>query len=586
MLYYGIYTRKSDDDRSITEKSIGEQLAECTSIVERDSLSVLQTWEESRSARHPNRRVGYSELIKLIRHGRIQGIVCWHVNRLVRNMEEGGVLAQMLIDGMLKEVRTPSAIYRTGDNIMPLVIEAASATQYSLDHAKAVKRGMDGSFRAGGCTNKAPQGYRNVRDPLNLKKGLVERDPDRFDLVRKGWDLILTGSYSVKQVITTLNQTWGFRTRPTRKGGNKPLSYSAAYGIFSNPFYAGFVHRKGELVKGTHEAMVTVDEFARVQSIMHHASFEAPRVKEYPYTGLMRCAYCGQQITGEVKRLRDGRLWENYHCSDANLTCTKQGMSRSKVEALILQQLTSIEIEPILLQEAGENIRRAIANTSSNTLAVVESQEAELRECNKRLQRLSDMWLDGVLNDAARYRELEERELAQKNRITMEIERMRNAVQTTEQNLSRSLKFLGNVTHKLLTSSDKAKKEICRAVATSYIFDGRRKTIVIDIHPLLKELVSYVQRFGRLEPQETGSDKQRKLPPSEAVFFGGEMSCGLEVPASMQQQLSGALFPDLWPDEACDPSLSEKKLRPLGSEHTQGLNGVQSRHRDWAGRGV
>jgi site-specific DNA recombinase len=425
---------------------------------------------------------------------------------------------------------------------MPLVIEAASATQFSLDHAKAVIRGLEGSFRAGGCTNKAPQGYRNVRDPLNLKKGLVERDPERFDVIRKAWDLVLTGGSSLKHVTATLNGAWGFRTRPTRNGGNRPLSYSGAYFMFTNPFYAGFVHRKGELVQGNHEPMVTPEEFERAQAMLHRTSFEAPRVKEYAYTGLMRCAHCGQQITGEVKRLRDGRLWENYHCSDANLTCTKRGLSREKVETLIFTKLATLEIDPILLEAAGQSMRRYLHQQPQSSQALMRTQEAELEECTKRLQRLSDMWLDGVLTDPNRYRELELKELTRKNELLLAQTNLRSQAETTEKNLSRSLSFLVSVRSALKQGDQKRKKEICRALATSYVFDGRSKTIEIEIHPLLKELVSFARHFSALEPGENGSDKQRKLPLVDAVFVGGEFRDGLECFASMHELLKNGLF--------------------------------------------
>ncbi|MCC6687209.1 MAG: recombinase family protein [Fimbriimonadaceae bacterium] len=543
MLNYGIYTRKSDDDRSVTEKSIREQLAECQHLVERSGLKVVRTWEESRSARHPNRRTGYRELISAIEAGEVQGVVCWHVNRLVRNMEEGGKLAQLLIEGTLKEIQTPSAIYRTGDNIMPLVIEAASATQFSLDHAKAVSRGLEGSFRSGGCTNKAPQGYRNVRDPLNLKRGLIERDPERFDVVRRTWELLIHTGCTLKQATRTMNDVWGFRTRPTRNAGNRPLSYSGAYFMFTNPFYAGFVHRKGELVKGNHEPMVTADEFERVQANLKRGSFSAPRVKEYAYTGLMRCAHCGQQITGEVKRLRDGRLWENYHCSDANLRCTKKGLSRERVEKLIFGELAQLEIEPTLLDAAKENILRHIENSPGSNEAILQSQQAELEECEKRIRRLSDIWLDGVMTDPERYRELEARELERKSEITFEMERLRHQIETSKVNLTRSIRFLKDARSFLKSADADVKKKIFRALATSYVFDGHAKSITTTIHPLLIEMVSYARKFKRLEPQKIGSGSKRKLPLAEAVFVGGDSKSGLESIARLKSALNQDAFP-------------------------------------------
>lgn len=548
MLRYGIYTRKSDDDRSVTEKSISEQMAECARLAERDGLSVGATWEESQSARYPHRRPKYKELIALIERGRINSIVCWHINRLVRNMEEGGKLAQLLIDGTIREIRTPSAVFRTGDNIMPLVIEAASATQFSIDHAKTVKRGMVGSFRAGGCINSAPQGYRNGRDPLNLKKGVVLRDPERFATVRRGWDLMLTGTCTIRQVVDTMNDEWGFRTRPTRKRAGGPLSYSAAYQLFRNPFYAGSVRCNGEMVKGRHEPMVTPDEFDRVQQILRRGDRSAPRTRAYAFTGMMRCVHCGQQVTAEVKRLRDGRLWENYHCADSRLKCTKLGMSRSKVFRRVALELDALEIAPELLALAVENIRRYLESGLVKNGTVIAAQEAALQQTEGRLERLAEMWLDGLITDRAKFAELEKRETAKKNEIAARIRRATTETDRINKNLERSAAFLTKAQSEFKVADDNRIKELSLALADGYLFDGRQKTIEIKVAPLLTEMVKFARKLGRIEPPNTGSGTQKEPTLVGSVPFGGTKGQPIEPGAPLVDTLRGELFPNVWDD--------------------------------------
>ena len=275
MLRYGLYARKSDDDRRVTERSIGEQVAECRRVQDANGLDVVEVWEESRSAQVPNDRPLWSELVRRIKAGKVDAILCWHINRLVRNMEEGGELVQLFVDGKVKEIRTPHSVHRTGDNVLPLVIEAAAATQYSIDLKNTVRRSMRAKAAAGGFNGMAPQGYLNARDPMNGKRGTVVRDPERFDLVRKAWDLMLTGGLTVQRVTETLNGAWGYRTRPTPRGGNRPLSMNGLYQTFRSPFYAGFVASEGELVRGAHEAMVTADEYHRVQEILGRNTYRA-----------------------------------------------------------------------------------------------------------------------------------------------------------------------------------------------------------------------------------------------------------------------------------------------------------------------
>lgn len=54
----------------------------------------------------------------------------------------------------------------------------------------------------------------------------ILKDPERFPLIRKAWDWMLTGNYVPSQILDKLNNEWGFRTRKWKKYGDKPMSRS------------------------------------------------------------------------------------------------------------------------------------------------------------------------------------------------------------------------------------------------------------------------------------------------------------------------------------------------------------------------
>jgi DNA invertase Pin-like site-specific DNA recombinase len=93
VLRYALYARKSDDDTKVTEKSIGEQVAVLLGMAQTQGLPVVATYEESSSAKTPGKRPLFTRLLRQIEHGEVNALLCWHVNRLARNMEEGGKLA-------------------------------------------------------------------------------------------------------------------------------------------------------------------------------------------------------------------------------------------------------------------------------------------------------------------------------------------------------------------------------------------------------------------------------------------------------------------------------------------------------------
>lgn len=58
----------------------------------------------------------------------------------------------------------------------------------------------------------APEGYLN--DRINKT---IYKDPVRFPLLRKAIDLMLTGEYSVQQILEIMNNEWGYRTVKRKK---------------------------------------------------------------------------------------------------------------------------------------------------------------------------------------------------------------------------------------------------------------------------------------------------------------------------------------------------------------------------------
>ena len=74
------------------------------------------------------------------------------------------------------------------------------------------------------------------------------------------------------KVFRTLNNEWGYGTRPTAKLGGDKLSKASFYRILSDPYYAGLMLRKidGKLYEqiGHHKTMVTMEQFQVIQMIL------------------------------------------------------------------------------------------------------------------------------------------------------------------------------------------------------------------------------------------------------------------------------------------------------------------------------
>ncbi len=521
MLRYALYTRKSDERREVTEKSTHEQLTECRHLAQGRG-QIVREFQESKSAKVPGVRPLFDELVRLIEKGEVNAVLCWKVDRLARNMKEGGALSQLLIDGKIKEIRTPHACHKPGDNILPLVLETATSTQYSLDLKINVERGLTGHFERGGWNACAPQGYRNDRDIVNPKVGIIVADEPRFTLLRKGWDMMLTGAYGPSEVARTLNDVYGYRTRKTVHRGGTALSRSYAYKMFANPFYAGYTWYMGKLRPGAHPAMVTEAEFGQVQEFLKKSLVSHAHTHEFAYTGLMRCGYCGSQITAELHMVKAAggttKPYRFYRCADSKGTCTKQGLSERLVEAAIERELAGLTIAPELCAIAEENLLRALEHQSEAAGVVYAQQNAALEELEQQQSRLLLMWLRGLLTDQDRYQATEAKLAKEKRDLLLKSGACRDELGRMRANAQASFRYLGYARDNFLVGDPKRRREIAKALAVEYVFYGREKRLEIALKPLLVEVVRYADRVGDAlaQPAPTCPETAPKQPRTAA----------------------------------------------------------------------
>lgn len=544
MLRYALYARKSKEDKSGIIKSIQDQIDVWQSLGQERGLTIARVYEENKTAKIPGVRSVYNQMVADIRAGQIDGILVWHINRLARNMEEAGSLAQMLIDKKIQEIQTPHWTYRPTDNILPLLLEQGTSTQYSLDLSSTVTRGIRSMVEAGGWPHQAKVGYLNRRDPLNPKKGVIVKDPERFDLLRRAFDLALTGAYSIRRVTDTLNDEWGFSTRPTPSRPGGPLSYAAAYDIFTNAFYAGFTTHNGVQRRGVHPVMITVQEYNRLQATKKRGLVSRQRKREFTYTGLIRCGLCGMNVTAEY-HYKSGKDRIYYHCSDPYLKCTKKGLSEEKLEAQIIAKLENLTLDPELCEAALENIARWQAADTVGTEEVQMQQHKALADIAAQRENLLTMMLKGLLTDEAMYKEKEARLLEQHNALQRHIRQTQQDKEHVQANAHAAANYLQKAQERFLVGSSARKKEIARALSEEYVLSGNE--LCIRINPLLEEFVRYAKRIKtKLEPPSSGSGSGYSTSVTTMCCVGRDTEYVIEPEANLIAALKDSILSDIF----------------------------------------
>lgn len=234
-LRYIAYCRKSsEDNREKQALSIPAQIDEITKRF--SDLKIVKHLEESQSAFDIG-RPKFKEMIDDLKEGRADGIICWHPDRMSRNPIDASMIIHYLDKGFIKDLKFCSYSFTNDPEGKMFLNFTLSQSKYFSDKlSKDVKRGLEKKVRDGYPAGPAPFGYINSK---TNEKGRQEvfSDPDRFDQVRKLWDLLLTGNYTVPKLHRIASEEWHLTTIKRKSSGGTPISRAGLYAMFTRPFY-------------------------------------------------------------------------------------------------------------------------------------------------------------------------------------------------------------------------------------------------------------------------------------------------------------------------------------------------------------
>ena len=336
-------------------------------------------------------------MLKEIEAGLADGIIAWHPDRLARNSIDGGRIIYLLDTNRLKDLRFATFTFENNSQGKFMLSIVFGYSKYYVDSlSENVRRGCRTKVENGWLPALAPLGYLNER----TNKTIIA-DPERFDTIRNLWRLMLTGAYAPRRIWEIATRDWGLRTVKRKRIGGKPISLSAVYRVLSNPFYAGVLQREGKTYPGKHPAMVTLDEFERVQELLGRPHAPRPKSRAFAFTGLIRCGDCGFAVTAEEKTNRFGTHYTYYHCSRRRLDyrCRQPYIQVGNIEDQIVEFLESITIPEALHRWAVSKLQRVADRNRTAATAQRRSLENASASVEKELANLTKLRIRDLLTD-------------------------------------------------------------------------------------------------------------------------------------------------------------------------------------------
>ena len=323
---YVIYARKSTDDKDKQTRSLADQIIECKEHAEsRDlRLGTPDVIQEAESAKEPDTRPRFRQMINDIKSGKYDGILAWHPDRLARNMKDAGEIIDLLDKHIIKSLKFVTFSFEdTPTGKMLLGMTFVISKQYSDQLSENVSRGNRRSIEEGKYVNRAKHGY--YKDSNQY----LRPDHPNFLLIKNAFGLRLAGN-TLSQIADYLNGSGYQRfnkdgTHSTYRWNKQKIDEF----LMRDPVYAGVVvygkHGGGVDLTKQYDFIpaISVPDFMRIHKLSSNSDllrlarnyYKGDDVRANLLRGIVFCAGCGEIMsTGITSKPKQNKNYFYFRC--------------------------------------------------------------------------------------------------------------------------------------------------------------------------------------------------------------------------------------------------------------------------------
>ncbi|HSE60986.1 MAG TPA: recombinase family protein [Candidatus Saccharimonadales bacterium] len=344
-LRYVMYLRKSTEGTERQVRSIPDQERDCKELAKRLGLNVVDTIREEKSAKLPNKRPDFKNMLKRIRAKEFDAVIAWHPDRLSRNSIESGKILHMLDTDVIKDIRFVSHQFSNDANgKMLLGMLFVFSKHYSDDLSSKVTRGVRGNLRDYKSGGTPKHGY--IRD----SEGIYRKDGDNFVILQKAWHMRAKGVN--QQEICDFMNSQGYQKFVAKRGGHVTwkMTDSVLSNIFKETFYFGELVQAGQvidLVKAPvpFEPMIDRDLYFTVQELSRTRR-RTSKLSRKPFLPLRYMVFC--DVCQFHKPMQVGRTTGRDKISRLNYACLNKECPRERGFKSVRGKLVFSEIDKVI----------------------------------------------------------------------------------------------------------------------------------------------------------------------------------------------------------------------------------------------
>lgn len=398
MVNAGIYARISDDFGG-DGLGVKRQLRECRKRLEDLGWVEVDAYiDNSRSAFTGKPRPEWKRLLGDIKSGRIEAVIAFQMDRLIRQpreleqlidlCEEVGVSEVKTVDGTL-DLSTP--IGRTQARIYGSLANQESEIKRIRARSKALEKAEKGEYQGGGVRLF---GYSQDRKTMNQGEAVRLRN-----IAKR----VLAGS-TIFSEVKRLNSA-----EVTTTAGNE-WTTSSLRRLLLSPAIAGLrEHAEAGRVKASWKGIISEREHDALVALFNGRR-RGKSVSTYLLTGLLICSTCGAKLVSTPHQ-KGGRI---YRCptpvakpgSVKAGSCEGRSLSGERADEMVAEMVLAALDRAVLQGEEGDE---------------TEAME-RVREIRARRELMAEMLAEGQI-DAVEWKSIRNSLIKQEQKALKEAER-------------------------------------------------------------------------------------------------------------------------------------------------------------------
>ena len=248
--------------------------------------------------------------------------------------------------------------------------------------------------RSKGHAEKAEQGHWPSVAPIgyvnNLQTHRIEIDAVRGPLITRLFEVYASEKFSLK-ALTAKAYAIGL----THPRGNRRLYKSEVYRILQNPIYYGEFVWLEKRYQGSHEPLITREQFEQVQALLRRKPRARYSKQRHAFMGLLKCALCGCTMTAEKKKGK----YIYYRCTGFHGACGNTYIREERLADLLGGVIQPIQITDDIADSIATALRASDDGAEKRRVCDLRQIEQRRRAAATKLDRGYDDFVSGRISE-------------------------------------------------------------------------------------------------------------------------------------------------------------------------------------------